>query len=258
MKKFASFAAGMAVMLLVVSSVGSVSAASSRVEYNKAGISLFGEDKVLAGEPYKAPNGQEVPSVITYVDVTGATTNYLSIRQISELLGIDVRWDGQKNRVNLGADPADYVVVGGKEDDGSIPANAAKPVLGTVHGPFTEIDPARAAGKSLTGVLQDNTKVQTTCGYSLEGTFYPEDGQYIVLTVTNNGSAAQTVTAGRALTLGGFEKFTSVDIGAGETLTRAFLIADGAEELESTLAFGVYAKGVSGLSDITVSLKQYK
>ena len=43
----------------------------------------------------------------------------------------------------------------------------------------------------------------------------------------------------------------------GETLTRAFLIADDAEELEST-AFGVYAKGVSGLSDITVSLKQYK
>lgn len=258
MKKYGSFVAGMVAMLMVVSSVGSVSAASSRVEYNKAGISLFGEDKVLTGESYKAPNGQEVPSVITYVDVTGGKTNYLSIRQISELLGIEVRWDGQKNRVNLGADPADYVVIGGKEDDGSIPANATKPVLGTVHGPFTEIDPVKAAGKSLTGVLQDNTKVQTTCGYSLEGTFYPEDCSYIVLTVTNNGSAVQTVTAGRALTLGGFEKFTSVDIGAGETLTRAFSIADGAEELESTLAFGVYAKGVSGLSDITVSLKQYK
>lgn len=258
MKKYGSFVTGMVAMLMVVSSVGSVSAASSRVEYNKAGISLFGEDRVLTGESFKAPNGQEVPSVITYVDVTGGTTNYLSIRQISELLGIEVRWDGQKNRVNLGTDPADYVVVGGKEDDGSIPANATKPVLGTVHGPFTEIDPAKAAGKSLTGVLQDNTKVQTTCGYSLEGTFYPEDCSYIVLTVTNNGSAVQTVTAGRALTLGGFEKFTSVDVGAGETLTRAFSIADGAEELESTLAFGVYAKGVSGLSDITVSLKQYK
>ena len=258
MKKYGSFVAGMVALLMVVSSVGSVSAASSRVEYNKAGISLFGEDRVLTGESFKAPNGQEVPSVITYVDVTGGTTNYLSIRQISELLGIEVRWDGQKNRVNLGTDPADYVVVGGKEDDGSIPANATKPVLGTVHGPFTEIDPAKAAGKSLTGVLQDNTKVQTTCGYSLEGTFYPEDCSYIVLTVTNNGSAVQTVTAGRALSLGGFEKFTSVDVGAGETLTRAFSIADGAEELESTLAFGVYAKGVSGLSDITVSLKQYK
>ena len=258
MKKYGSFVAGMVAMLMVVSSVGSVSAASSRVEYNKAGISLFGEDRVLTGESFKAHNGQEVQSVITYVDVTGGKTNYLSIRQISELLGIEVRWDGQKNRVNLGTDPADYVVIGGKEDDGSIPANATKPVLGTVHGPFTEIDPVKAAGTSLTGVLQDNTKVQTTCGYSLEGTFYPEDCSYIVLTVTNNGSAVQTVTAGRALTLGGFEKFTSVDIGAGETLTRAFSIADDAEELESTLAFGVYAKGVSGLSDITVSLKQYK
>ena len=140
------------------------------------------------GESYKAPNGQDVPSVITYVDETGGKTNYLSIRQISELLGIEVRWDGQKNRVNLGADPADYVVVGGKKDDGSIPANATKPVLGTVHGPFTEIDPAKAAGKSLTGVLQDNTKVQTTCGYSLEGTFYPEDGQYICLLYTSDAA----------------------------------------------------------------------
>ena len=49
-----------------------------------------------------------------------------------------------------------------------------------------------------------------------------------------------------------------VDIGAGETLARTFYIADRAEELESTLAFGIYAKGVSSLSDITVSLKQYK
>lgn len=97
------------------------------------------------------------------------------------------------------------MVVGGKEGDGSIPANATTPVLGTVHGPFTEIDPATAAGKPLSGIIQDNTKVQTTCGYSLESTFYPEDGNYIVMTVTNNDSATQTVTAGRALTLGGFE-----------------------------------------------------
>ena len=36
MKKYGSFAAGMVAMLMVVSTVGSVSAASSRVEYNKA------------------------------------------------------------------------------------------------------------------------------------------------------------------------------------------------------------------------------
>ena len=43
-KKYGSFVAGMAAMLLVASLVGSVFAASSRVEYNQAGISLFGED----------------------------------------------------------------------------------------------------------------------------------------------------------------------------------------------------------------------
>ena len=190
-KKYGSFVAGMAAMLLVASLVGSVFAASSRVEYNQAGISLFGEDKVLAGETCKAPNGQGVPSVIIYVDVAEDKTNYLSIRQISKLLGIEVRRDSQKNRVNLGAAPADYVVVGGKRGDGSIPANATTPVLGGVHGPFTEIDPVKAAGKSLSGIIQDNTKLQTTCCYSL--------------TVTNNGSAMQTATAGRTLTLGGFE-----------------------------------------------------
>ena len=46
---------------------------------------------------------------------------------------------------------------------------------------------------------------QTTCCYSLESNFYPKDGNYIALTVTNNGSAMQTATAGRTLTLGGFE-----------------------------------------------------
>ena len=87
-KKYGSFVAGMAAMLLVASLVGSVFAASSRVEYNQAGISLFGEDKVLAGETCKAPNGQGVPSVIIYLDVAEDKTNYLSIRQISKLLGV--------------------------------------------------------------------------------------------------------------------------------------------------------------------------
>ena len=257
MKKYGSFAAGLVSMLLAVSLAGAASAASGQVAYNRAGISLFGQDKVLAGESYTAPNGQQVPAVITYIDEAGGMTNYLSVRQVSELLGIEVGWDGPKNRVNIGSDPSSYTVVGGKEGDGSIPENPAKPVLGTVHGPFTEIDPGKVAGKTVKGVLQDNTKARTTCGYSLEATFYPEDGNYILLTVTNHGSATQTVVAGRSLTLGGFEKFTSVDLAAGETLTRAFFLADDAEEMMSTLAFGVYARGGS-LSDITVSLKQYQ
>ncbi|EOS62615.1 hypothetical protein [Oscillibacter sp. 1-3] len=251
MKRFGTFAAGMAVMLLICSLAGGASAAGGQVEFNRAGISLFGEDHVRAGESYTAPNGQQVPSVITYVDNAGGKTNYLSVRQISELLNVDINWDAQKNRVNFGQDrSADQ-----KLTIGTTPPEAGS--QNTVHGPFTEIDPDKAAGKTLTGVLQDNTRVQTTCGYSTGGTFYPSNGNYIVLTVTNNGSTTQISNAGRARTLGGFDTFASVRIAPGETLTRAFYIADDAKELESTLSLGVYDEGVAE-SDITVSLKQYE
>lgn len=251
MKRFGTFAAGMAVMLLICSLAGGASAAGGQVEFNRAGISLFGEDHVRAGESYTAPNGQQVPSVITYVDNAGGKTNYLSVRQISELLNVDINWDAQKNRVNFGQDrSADQ-----KLTIGTTPPEAGS--QNTVHGPFTEIDPDKAAGKTLTGVLQDNTRVQTTCGYSTGGTFYPSNGNYIVLTVTNNGSTTQISNAGRARTLGGFDTFASVPIAPGETLTRAFYIADDAKELESSLSLGVYDEGVAE-SDITVSLKQYE
>ena len=251
MKRFGTFAAGMAVMLLICTLAGGASAAGGQVEFNRAGISLFGEDHVRAGESYTAPNGQQVPSVITYVDNAGGKTNYLSVRQISELLNVDINWDAQKNRVNFGQDrSADQ-----KLTIGTTPPEAGS--QNTVHGPFTEIDPDKAAGKTLTGVLQDNTRVQTTCGYSTGGTFYPSNGNYIVLTVTNNGSTTQISNAGRARTLGGFDTFASVRIAPGETLTRAFYIADDAKELESTLSLGVYDEGVAE-SDITVSLKQYE
>ena len=213
MKRFGTFAAGMAVMLLICSLAGGASAAGGQVEFNRAGISLFGEDHVRAGESYTAPNGQQVPSVITYVDNAGGKTNYLSVRQISELLNVDINWDAQKNRVNFGQDrSADQ-----KLTIGTTPPEAGS--QNTVHGPFTEIDPDKAAGKTLTGVLQDNTRVQTTCGYSTGGTFYPSNGNYIVLTVTNNGSTTQISNAGRARTLGGFDTFASVRIAPGETLT---------------------------------------
>lgn len=74
-------------------------------------------------------------------------TNYLSVRQVSELLGIEVGWDGPKNRVNIGSDPSDYTVVGGKEGDGSIAENPAKPVLGTVQVRSRRSTPGRWPGK---------------------------------------------------------------------------------------------------------------
>lgn len=251
-KHIPSFFTGFAAAVLLLALCTTALAASGQVEFNRAGISLFGEDHVRAGESYKAPNGQQVPSVITYVDNAGGKTNYLSVRQISELLSVEINWDAQKNRVNFGQDRS----ANQKLTIGTTPpeASGAAP---TVQGPFTEIDPASAAGKTQTGVLQDNTRVQTTCGFSTGGTFYPSNGNYIVLTVTNNGSTTQISNAGRARLLGGFDTFASIPIAPGETLTRVFYIADDAKELESTLSLGVYDEGVAE-SDITVSLKQYK
>lgn len=254
MKRFGTFAAGMVVMLLICTLAGGASAVGGQVEFNRAGISLFGTDQVRAGESFTAPNGQQVPSVITYVDSAGGKTNYLSVRQISELLNVDINWDAQKNRVNFGQDRSanQNLTIGTTPPEGS-----AAPAQNSVQGPFTEIDPDKVAGKTLAGVLQDNTRVRTTCGYSTGATFYPRHGNYIVFTVTNNGSTTQISNAGRARTLGGFDTFASVPIAPGETLTRAFYIADDAKELESSLSLGVYDEGVAE-SDITVSLKQYE
>lgn len=251
-KKLTSILAGFTTAVLTLSLCATALAASGQVEFNRAGISLFGTDQVRAGESFTAPNGQQVPSVITYVDGAGGKTNYLSVRQISELLGLEINWDGAKNRVNFGQDRS----VNQKLTIGTTPPEASE-AAPTVQGPFREIDPASAAGKTLAGVLQDNTRVQTTCGYSTGGTFYPSNGNYIVFTVTNNGSTTQITKAGRARILGGFDTFDSVPVAPGETLTRVFYIADGAKELESALSLGVSDEGMAQ-SDITVSLKQYR
>lgn len=251
-KKLTSILTGFTTAALTLVLGATALAAGGQVEFNRAGISLFGEDQVRTGESFTAPNGQQVPSVITYVDNAGGRTNYLSVRQISELLNVELNWDAAKNRVNFGQDrSADQ-----KLTIGTTPPEASK-AAPTVQGPFTEVDPGSAAGRTLAGVLQDNTRIQTTCGYSTGGTFYPSNGNYIVFTVTNNGSTTQISNAGRSRTLGGFDTFASVPIAPGETLTRVFYIADDAKELESTLSLGVYDQGIAE-SDITVSLKQYK
>ena len=99
MRKYGPFVLGMITMALLVSVVQSAAATSEQVRFNTAGIALFGEEKVAAGETYTAPNGQKVPSVITYIDETGGTTNYLSVRQISELFDAKISWNAQEKRV---------------------------------------------------------------------------------------------------------------------------------------------------------------
>ena len=51
-------------------------------------------------------NGQQVPSSILYTDAIGGKTNYLPIRAISELLGVEIDYDSSTRTVLLGGQAA--------------------------------------------------------------------------------------------------------------------------------------------------------
>lgn len=79
-----------------------VLAASGQVTFNFANVALDGETKITAGNTITAPNGQQVPGSILYTDAAGGKTNYLPIRAISELLGVEVGYDSAAKTVLLG------------------------------------------------------------------------------------------------------------------------------------------------------------
>lgn len=101
-KRFPSFLAGAAAALALTALATSALAASGQVQFNFAGVALDGEMKITAGSDITAPNGQQVPGSILYVDEAGGKTNYLPIRTISELLGVEVGYDSASRTVLLG------------------------------------------------------------------------------------------------------------------------------------------------------------
>ena len=77
-------------------------AASGQVTFSFANVALDGETKLAAGTTITAANGQQVPSSILYTDAAGGKTNYLPIRAISELLGVEIGYDSATKTVLLG------------------------------------------------------------------------------------------------------------------------------------------------------------
>ncbi len=268
LKKSGTFSLGMAVMLVIALLVGSASAAAGQVSFNQVGVRLFGEPKVSTGESYKASNGQEVPSVITYTDAAGGKTNYLSVRQISDLLDAEVSWNSELNSVDFATysgpnmEPkVDSVFVMGDEEVPSPFPNEAK--LGVTLGAFTEIDPKTVdtSGKPASTYLKDTHITAEQTGFpTLAYGFHPMAGKYVVFQVTNNGTKTQAVTVERVKTISNSrtEPFTTVTLAPGQTVTRAFSISSDSTQLERMLEFGVDPIDRPDGVDITVSLMQYK
>lgn len=102
MKKNHSFFAGVATTLLVLAMGTSALAASGNVSFNFANVALNGEAKITADSDITAANGQKIPGSILYTDPAGGKTNYLPIRAISDLLGVEIRYDSASKTIHLG------------------------------------------------------------------------------------------------------------------------------------------------------------
>ena len=105
-KRIVSFTSGFFAALALSLCLTTALAASGKVSYNFANVSMDGTQKITAGQDITAANGQKIPGSILYTDAAGGKTNYLPIRTISELLGTEIGYDSASKTVLLGKQPA--------------------------------------------------------------------------------------------------------------------------------------------------------
>jgi len=106
MKHIPAFLGGAVSALALSAALTTALAVSGTVSYNFANVALDGTRKITAGQEITAANGQKVPGSILYTDAAGGKTNYLPIRTISELLGVEIGYDSTTQTVLLGQQPA--------------------------------------------------------------------------------------------------------------------------------------------------------
>ena len=105
-KRITSFSAGFLTAVLLLALSATALAAGGKVSYNFANVALDGETKIAAGADITAANGQKVPGTILFTDAAGGKTNYLPIRAVSELLGVEIGYDSATKTILLGGQPA--------------------------------------------------------------------------------------------------------------------------------------------------------
>ena len=105
MKNLKSFLSGVFAALALTACLGTALAAAGQVSFNFVSVSMDGQQRITAGQDITAANGQKVPGSILYTDPAGGKTNYLPIRAVSELLGVEIGYDSATKTVLLGKQP---------------------------------------------------------------------------------------------------------------------------------------------------------
>ena len=211
-KRFPSFVAGAATALALTALASSALAASGQVRFNFAGVALDGEMKITAGSDITAPNGQQVPGSILYTDETGGKTNYLPIRTISELLGVEVGYDSATRTVLLGEQTVPSSTAAAStagsywhretDEDGITYASEDTGIDYTGDPSYAPTNlPAGWALESIRGsggqVYRNGSgRISFTCAYPGGGGFgwSPGSGEFPCRAVTMNGHAAELYT----------------------------------------------------------------
>lgn len=277
-KRLSAFAAGMLATAVLVTLAEPVSAAGEKIACNQVGVRVMREQQVKAGESWTAPNGQQVPSTITYTDAAGGKTNYIAASRLSELLDADISWDEETGSVDIGVSPTPgevtITVETRSSDDPPRPTPPNTPEYGKVIGNLEEIDPETVkdviAGKP-SGYYVRETRMQSPDGTFPVITAHPASGgeAYLVYTVTNHGETPKDVQAVRPVTIANRrESFPTLHVQPGETLVRVFRILkdEDTHPLRRTFAFGVSRSDTDRdihprdlpVSDVTVSLVTYQ
>lgn len=263
MKTWKQFMAGMFSVLLIAAMAGTALAAGGKLQAGSAGVVVLDKVKVEPGGTYTV--GKEtIPGVVDYQAANGKTYHYLPVEMFTDYLNVWNRWSEKRNSVVLGATmeglELEFIDTTPEKKLNERPKTAE---LGLHVGPFTEVSPSLVdTTKKPTQVIDDKTRAQSITGYGNSGTFLPENGKYILLTITNNGTTQVRCQAGLPITMGVWDRFPSVALDPGKTITRAFQIAEGttaeaAEFVYSASPMLSYLDAPDG-ADVTVSLMQYR
>ena len=169
---------------------------------------------IAAGSDITAPNGQRVPGSILYVDEAGGKTNYLPIRTISELLGVEVGYDSATRTVLLGEQtvPAAPAAASGpywhrEDDENGVTYASEDPGIDYTEAPGYaltklpegwELESVRAGmgGRGNLSYWNGGGRISFSCAYPDGGSYgwSPGSGEIPCRTVTVNGHDAALYT----------------------------------------------------------------
>lgn len=237
-----AFLSGAVTTLLVCACLTTALAASGSVSFNKVRVSFNMQTVLPKGQDLSTESGASIPSTILYTDEQGNGTTYVPIRVLAETLHMPMWWDGTSGALNVevSGDQALYML--GLDDAGLEWSGLAE-----------EVEPiVPQAGKTLAEEIYS----QQRDAFQKEFSLTEEDGEYLSITVTNNGHYPLQLDLG--LSTDGEFIYTSTQVPVGSTVTRTMkcISFEGLENQPLTVRVG-NATGTSHVIDAEITAVQF-